>query len=110
MLWWIVFLTSIGILLGLWLRVGSVLAASLLVAIIGTPLLALLTDRSALATVAFLFILLMALQGGYLVGAVIAAFSQGRAKSPLSAHLRPRLGRDKVPGAEQNRDQRLSAY
>jgi len=110
MLWWIVIFTSIGILLGLWLRVGSVLAASLLVAVVGTPLLILLTDWPLLTTVAFLFALLSALQCGYLAGAVIAAFSQRRAKSPVNAGLRPRLGRDDVSEPEQDRDERVSAY
>ena len=72
MLWAIVSAACVGILLGLWLRVASVVAASLILAVVSTPLLPLFTEWSLLIAVGFLFALLSALQCGYLVGAVIA--------------------------------------
>lgn len=82
MLWAIVSVASIGILLGLWFRVASILAASLILAVASTALLPLLTEWSLLMAVGFLFVLLSALQCGYLVGAAIA--SQARARSPAA--------------------------
>ena len=80
MLWAIVSVACIGILLGLWLRAASVVATSVILALVSTPLLPLFTEWSLLKAVGFLFALLSALQCGYLVGAVIAC-SQSRTQS-----------------------------
>jgi hypothetical protein len=103
MLWWVVILASIGILLGLWLRAASLLAASIFVAIAGAALVALLTEWSLLTMVVYVFALLCALQCGYLIGAVVA-FSQRRAN--LSVYSRLRAGRDEVPRTRQDCDAR----
>jgi hypothetical protein len=98
MLWAMVSVACIGILLGLWLRVGSVLAASLILAAVSTPLLPLFTEWSLLRAAGFLFALLSALQGGYLVGAVIAC-SQTRTQSSATIGSQPvrRPGRNELP-------------
>jgi hypothetical protein len=98
MLWAIVSVACVGILLGLWLRVASVIAASLILAVVSTPLLPLFTEWSLLKAVGFLFALLSALQCGYLVGAVIAC-SQMRSRSPANIDLQPvrRPGRNQLP-------------
>ena len=72
MFWLIASAASTGILLGLWLRVSSVLAASLLVVVASATLVPLLTEWSLLTAVVYVFVLLAALQFGYLAAALIA--------------------------------------
>lgn len=98
MLWAIVSVACIGILLGLRLRVASVVAASIILAVVSTPLLPLFTEWSLLKAVGFVFALLSALQCGYLVGAVIAC-SQTRTQSSANIGLQPvrRPGRNELP-------------
>jgi hypothetical protein len=88
MLWLIVSAASTGILLGLWLRVPSVLAASLLVAVASAVLVPLLTEWSLLTGMAFVFVLLGALQFGYLAGALIAV-GHKRTRSQAHSSLPP---------------------
>ena len=88
MLWAIVSVACVGILLGLWLRVASVVAASIVLAAVSTVLLPLLTEWSLLAAAGFLFALLSSLQLGYLAGAVIAC-SQTRTRSQANVDLQP---------------------
>ena len=88
MLWLIVSAASTGILLGLWLRVPSVLAASLLVAVAGAVLVPLLTEWSLLTGMAFVFVLLGALQFGYLAGAVGHKRTRSQAHSSLPPAVR----------------------
>ena len=102
----IVSVTCIGILIGLRLRVSSVLAASLVLALVSAALLPLLTDWSMLMAVGFLFALLSALQCGYLVGVVI--------KSPRNVGQR-QLGRlggngNKLPRMRHDRGARMSHH
>ena len=98
----------IGVVLGLLLRVASILAASVVLVIVSAILLPLLTEWSLLNAVEFLFVLLSVLQCGYLVGAVIA-FNQRRARSPGNVGLRPvgRLGSDGLPTMRHGRGARL---
>ena len=91
MLWAIVSVACIGILLGLRLRVASVVAASIILAVVTTALLPWLTEWSLLGGLGLVFALLSALQCGYLLGAVIA-LSQARARSPDDVGLQ-RVGR-----------------
>ena len=79
---------SVGILLGLRLRVPSVFAASLVLAVLTLVFVPLLTEWSLAAAVAFLIALLCALQCGYLVGLAIA-FGQTRVRSSSSVGLPP---------------------
>jgi len=99
MLWAIVSVTCIGVLLGLWLRVASVLAACLLLAVVGTALLPLLPEWSLLKMAAFIFALISVLQCGYLAGAIIA-FGKKRARSAVNIDLPPvgRQARNELPG------------
>jgi hypothetical protein len=99
MLWAMVSVACIGVLLGLRLRVASVLAASLLLAVVSTALLPLLAKWSLLKMAGFLFALCSMLQCGYLAGAIIA-FSKKRARAAVNLEL-PRVGRqarNEVPG------------
>jgi len=99
MLWAIVSVGCIGVLLGLWLRVASVLAASLLLAVVSTALLPLLAEWSLLKMAGFIFALSSVLQCGYLAGAIIA-FSKMRARSAVNVDL-PTVGRqarNELPG------------
>jgi hypothetical protein len=99
MLWAIVSIACIGILLGLrLLRVATIFAASLVLAVASTPLMLLLTEWSLLKSAGFLFVLVSVLQCGYLLGAAIAS-SQAHSRSPANVGLRPihRPGRDEVP-------------
>ena len=99
MLWAIVGVTCIGVLLGLRLRVASVLAASLLLAVVSTALLPLLAEWSLLKMAGFIFALFSVLQCGYLAGAIIA-FSKKRSRSALTIDLPPvgRQARNELPG------------
>ena len=109
MFWLIVGATSTGILLGLWLRVSSVLAASLLVVVASVALVPLLTDWSLLTAVAFVFVLLAALQFGYLAGALITV-GQTRTRSPADTGL-PRTTSDRVePRHRTERDEAGNHY
>ena len=111
MLWSIASAACIGILLGLRLRVASVLAGSFVLAMVSAALLPLLTEWSPLTMVGFLFALLSALQCGYLVGVAIA-FSQTRARSPGNVGLRPvgRPGNNVLARVRQGRGARLSHH
>src|SRR5262245_22626950 len=97
MLWSFVSVACIGILLGLRLRVASVVAASILLAVVSTALLPLITEWSLLVALGFVFALLTALQCGYLVGAVLA-YSQTRARSAANVGLQSvrRAGRNEL--------------
>ena len=88
MLWAIVSVACIGILLGLRLRVASVVAASIVLAVASTALLPLLTEWSLPVAAGFLVAQLSALQFGYLVGAVIAC-SQTRTRPQANIDLQP---------------------
>ena len=83
MLWSIVSAASTGILLGLRLRVPSVLAASFLVAVASAVFLPLLIEWSLLTGMTFVFVLLAALQFRYLAGALIAS---GHKRTRSQAH------------------------
>ena len=98
MLWAIVSVACIGILLGLRLRVASVVAASIVLAVASTALLPLLTEWSLPVAAGFLVAQLSALQFGYLVGAVIAC-SQTLTRSQAKIDLQPvrRPGRNELP-------------
>src|SRR5215475_15350529 len=99
MLWAIVSVACIGVLLGLRLRVASVLAASLLLAVVSTAVLPLFAEWSLLKMAGFLFALFSLLQCGYLAGAVIAS-SKRRARSADNVDLPPvgRQARNELPG------------
>src|SRR5215813_9644382 len=71
---------SVGVLFGLWLRVPSVFAASLVLALITVIFVPLLTEWSLLTATMFLVSLQCALQCGYLLGLAIA-FGQARVRS-----------------------------
>jgi hypothetical protein len=88
MFWAILSVTCIGILLGLWLRVASVLAASLLLVVINTAFLPPLAGWSPLKVVGVVFLLLSALQCGYLVGAIVAFKARTRSAAN-AARARP---------------------
>ena len=91
----LVSVVCIGILLGLWLRAASVLAASLVLAVASTVFLPLLTEWSLLKAAGFLFALLSALQCGYLVGAAIA-FGQTRTPADVGLQEVRRPGRNEL--------------
>jgi len=79
---------SVGIVLGLRLRVPSVFAASLVLAVATVVFVPVLTEWSMGTMVVFLVALLCALQCGYLVGLAIA-FGQTRVRSSDSVGLPP---------------------
>ena len=83
MLWAILSVASVGIFLGLSFRAASIVGASIVLAGVSTVLLPLLTEWSLLLSVGVVFALLTALQGGYLVGALIS--SQARARSSATS-------------------------
>src|SRR5262245_49818171 len=88
---WLASITSVicvGILLGLRLRVPSVFAASVVLAVLSVVFVPILTEWSLMTTVVFLIALLCALQCGYLVGLAIA-FGQTRVRSSDSVGLPP---------------------
>jgi hypothetical protein len=69
--WLLVVVCAFGILLGLWMRVPSIVAASVglvLVCAVLTPL----AGWSPLAAIAYVFALLGALQCGYLIGVALS--------------------------------------
>ena len=82
---------SVGVVLGLWLRVPSVLAASLVLALITAIFVPLVTEWSLLTAVVFLIALQCALQCGYLVGLAVA-FGHTRVRSSDGSGL-PRVAR-----------------
>jgi len=88
MFWAILIATCIGILFGLRLRVASILAASLLLVVICTALLPLLAGWSPLKAIGVVFLLLSALQGGYLVGAIVGFKTRTRSAAN-AARRRP---------------------
>jgi hypothetical protein len=89
MLWTILSVACIGILLGLWLRAASVVAASFLLVVISTTLLPVLAGWSLLKLAGTLFVLLSALQCGYLVGAIIASSKTRTRCAANAARRRP---------------------
>jgi hypothetical protein len=107
----IVSVVCIGVLLGLRLRVASILAASVVLVMVSAVLMPLFTEWSLLNAVGFLFVLLSVLQCGYLVGAFIA-FNQTRTRSAGNVGLEPvgRLGSDELPRMRHGRGARLSHH
>jgi hypothetical protein len=81
--WLLVVACGFGVLLGMWLRVPSVVAASVATVLLCSILMP-LTGWSPLAAIAYVFALLAALQCGYLVGVGLS--------HPWMS--RPRLSRD----------------
>src|SRR5215510_4597150 len=79
---------SIGIVLGLRLRVPSVFAASVVLACLTLVFVPLLTEWSLMTMVLFLIALLCALQCGYLLGLAIA-FGPMRVRSSSGVGLPP---------------------
>jgi hypothetical protein len=78
MLWMFAMAGGVGLLLGgLWLRLTSVLAASISLVLLGTVLMP-LAQWSLLTAVAFLFALLGALQCGYLAGLMLSGSRRRR--------------------------------
>jgi len=100
MIWAILIVTCIGILLGLRLRVASVLAASLLLVVINTAFLPLLAGWSLLKVVGVVFLLLSALQCGYLVGAIVAYKSRTRSAANGAGQRPARFGDELFFGAK----------
>src|SRR5215468_140781 len=88
MFWAILSVTCIGILLGLRLRVASVLAASLLLVVISAVFLPLFAGWSLLKVMGVIFLLLSALQCAYLVGALVAFKTRSRSAAN-AARRRP---------------------
>jgi len=101
MFWAILSVTCIGILLGLRLRVASVLAASLLLVVMSTAFLPLLAGWSLLEVMGVIFLLLSALQCAYLVGAIVAFKTRSRSAANAA---RPR------PAGPLFGDELLSAH
>jgi hypothetical protein len=67
MLWLLVTASVLGILLGLWLRVSSLLGASIAL-VVTSAILMTLGQWSLLQAIGFIYLLLSMLQVGYLVG------------------------------------------
>ena len=90
MLWLLVTASGAGVLLGLWLRVPVLLAASI-VLVITTSIWMTLEQWPLLEAIGFIFVLLITLQVGYLVGLLLsAAWTRvaSRHPSPVSTSRR----------------------
>jgi hypothetical protein len=84
--WLLVVACVLGALLGLWMRASSIVAASGALLLFGPVVLALL-GWSPWAMVAYVFLLLAALQAGYLIGV-------GLSLPRVSARDRAQLSRE----------------
>ena len=71
MLWLLLTASALGILLGLWLRVSALLGASVALVVAATVLMT-LGQWSLLQAIGFIYLLLITLQVGYLVGLLLS--------------------------------------
>lgn len=89
MLWLLAMAGGMGVVLGLWLRVPSVIAASgALVLLCGVVMP--LGDWPLLTAIAVSFALVGALQCGYLIGLMLSCVWARATSSPRAAGLAPR--------------------
>src|SRR6516164_5678389 len=88
MLWLLVTASAFGILLGLWLRVSALLGASV-VLVVATAVLMTLGQWSLLQAIGLIYLLLITLQLGYLVGLLLSGARTRLAagQSPLRSLL-----------------------
>ena len=83
MLWLLLTAIALGILLGLWLRVSALLGASVAL-VVATAVLMTLGQWSLLQAIGFIYLLLITLQVGYLVGLLLSG-----ARTRLAARQSP---------------------